>query len=212
MPTRSRLRSLAASAAFAPLALALALPAGLAAGISPSWTSSHKQRLAAGGVPVFHPGQDPAAGARLAAAIHVDASREDVWAVISNPGAQPEFLPGVKRSDVTQISSRSQLVDHRVKVGILPMTLSYRYRTQQTPLQRIDFARVSGEVRAFEGRWLLFDAPDLIGKPGTVVFYELYIDPGNGIPQKMVKQNLQKDMPDMLAKVRQRVYTVRGRA
>ncbi|WP_289460457.1 hypothetical protein, partial [Klebsiella pneumoniae] len=79
------------------------------------WTSANKQRLAAGGVPVFYPGQDPAAGARLGAAIHVDASREDVWAVISNPASQPAFLPSVKRSDVTQISSRSQLVDHRVK-------------------------------------------------------------------------------------------------
>jgi hypothetical protein len=38
------------------------------------------------------------------------------------------------------------------------------------------------------------------------------VDPGNGLPQKLVRQNLQKDLPSMLGKVRQRVYTVRGQA
>jgi hypothetical protein len=194
------------------LGLALSSAGALQAGISPSWTASTKEKLSGGGVSLFHPGKNPAAGARLAAAIHVDATREEVWKVISNPGSQPEFLSNVKQAHVTQLSAVSQLVDHRVKPSFLPMTLSYRYRTQQTPLQRIDFVRVSGQVRAFDGRWVLYDAPELIGKPGTVIFYELFIDPGNGIPQKMVRQNLQKDMPSMLSKVRQRVYTVRDRA
>ncbi len=188
------------------------LAGSLQAGISPSWTSSTKEKLSAGGVSLFYPGKNPSTGARLAAAVHVDATREEVWKVISNPGAQPEFLSNVKQAHVTQLSAVSQLVDHRVKPSFLPMTLSYRYRTQQTPLQKIDFVRVSGQVQAFDGRWVLYDAPALIGKPGTVVFYELFIDPGNGIPQKLVRQNLQKDMPSMLTKVRQRVYTVRDRA
>jgi len=206
----NRFRFLLASAAS--VTLSLGLSGALQAEISPSWTSANKQRLSSGSSVVFQPNQSPANGARLAAAIYVEASREDVWAVISNPGAQPEFLSSVKRSKVTQTSSRSQLVDHQVKVGLVPMTLSYRYRTQQTPLERIDFTRVSGDVRAFAGRWVMYDAPALIGKPGTVLFYELHIDPGHGFPQKLVKQNLQKDMPIMLSKVRQRVYTVRGRA
>lgn len=190
--------------------LLLSLP--VQAGISPHWSSSNKTKLANGGVPLFLPGKHPSTGARLAAAIHVDATREEVWAVISNPAKQPEFLSNVKRAHVTQLSPVSQLVDHTVKPSFLPMTLSYRYRTQQVPLQKIDFIRVSGQVNAFEGRWVLHDAPALIGKPGTVVFYELFIDPGNGIPQNMVRHNLHSDMPSMLAKVRQRVYSVRGRS
>ena len=188
------------------------LPGALLAGVSPSWTAANKQRLSAGSSVVFSPNQQPSSGARFGAAVHIKASREEVWAVISNPAAQPEFLSNVKRSKVTQLSSTSQLVDHQVKVGMLPMTLSYRYRTHQTPLERIDFVRVSGQVRAFEGRWVMYDAPELIGKPGTVLFYELFVDPGNGLPQKLVRQNLQKDLPSMLGKVRQRVYTVRGQA
>jgi len=104
------------------------------------------------------------------------------------------------------------LVDHQVKVGLVPMTLSYRYRTRQTPLERIEFSRVSGDMRTFEGRWVMYDAPDLIGKPGTVLFYELHIDPGHGLLRSSVDTNLQKDMPAMLSKFRQRVYTVRDRA
>jgi ribosome-associated toxin RatA of RatAB toxin-antitoxin module len=194
------------------LPLLLSLVGSLQAGISPSWNSSTKAKISNGGVALFPPGKHPASGARLAAAIHVEATREEVWAVISNPAKQPEFLSNVKRARVTQLSPVSQLVDHEVKPSFLPMTLSYRYRTQQVPLQRIDFARVSGQVRGFEGRWVLHDAPGLIGKPGTVIFYELFIDPGNGLPQNLVRQNLHKDMPSMLGKVRQRVYTVRGRS
>jgi ribosome-associated toxin RatA of RatAB toxin-antitoxin module len=170
--------------------LSVGLSGALHAGISPNWTAANKQRLASGGTAVFYPAQNPAKGARLAAAIHVEATKEEVWAVISNPGAQPEFLSNVKHAKVTQISSCSQLVDHQVKVGFLPITLSYRYRTQQTPMERIDFVRVSGQVNAFEGRWMVYDSQPILGKPGTVLFYELFIDPD----------------------VRQRVYTVRDRA
>ncbi len=187
------------------------IEASHASSISPSWTSSNRQRLASGGVAVFHPSSSPSTGARLAGASLVDATRVEVWTVISNPGAQPQFLSNVKRADVTQTSSRTQLVDHKVKVGLLPMTLSYRYQTRQIPHQRIDFNRISGDLRGFEGRWMLYDASSLIGKPGTVVFYELYLDPGKLLPQDAVRKNLQKDLPDMLARVRDRVYSVRSR-
>jgi len=92
-----------------------------------------------------------------------------------------------------------QDVEHEMRYSWLLPSVRYVFRAVYEPPHRIDFHRISGDLKQEEGTWLLTRTAD---GTGTVVEYEVYVDPGFWIPQALVARSLRKDIPAVLTGLR----------
>jgi len=178
--------------------------------VNPSWTPAARQQLESGDVVIFPAPQRPDSGAHLGAAIHLQATPEDIWKVITNPRRMPNYLTNVIESRLLESAPNRQLISHTVKHPILSRTLSYRYRADHIPHQRIHFKMVEGDLDHFEGKWQLFEASELGLDRGTVVFYQIYLDPGGFAPRRVLERRQERDLPKMLRLLRTYVASLDG--
>lgn len=174
---------------------------GSATKIKPSWTKSVIKDLASGGVVTFDPASE-SRGGHLAGAVHVEASAGEVWKLITDAKSMPSYLRNLRKSVSVKRTSKMQIISHEVKMAFLPMTVKYTYQANYSKQRSIHFAMLEGDLREFEGYWQLIDAKDLGLGTGTVVFYQIYVDPGGIVPPSLVRQNIRKDLPNMLLKLK----------
>jgi uncharacterized protein YndB with AHSA1/START domain len=190
---------------FGILGLALALQClGVAA---QSWVADPaiQQRLAAGEVVVQAPPIDPSRPrGRVHAAVRIQAPPEAIWRVMTDCRQARAFVPGLKRCRRVDAApdGRWEDIEQEVRYSWLLPSVDYVFRAQYEWPHRIDFRRVSGDLREQEGAWLLTATPD---GSGTVVEYEVYLDPGFWIPQLLVTRSLRTDLPAALSGLRERV-------
>lgn len=128
--------------------------------------------------------------------------------MITDPENSTRYLHNVKEAHLLNSTANSQLVSHTVKPGLLPVSISYRFQNFQTPCSQVRFKMVDGDLRDFQGSWQLIDGSRLGLKGGTVVLYQIYVDPGDILPQTLVRKNLSRNLPQMLQLLRQRVYSL----
>ena len=139
---------------------------------------------------------------RVQAAVRIDASPEQIWDVMTNCAAAPEFIPGVLRCELVETleQGRTQLFRQEVKYSWYLPRLSYVFRLDYFPYRQIDFKRISGRPRKLEGSWWLQAEAG-----ATRVIYSLDLDPGFLVPKFLVRRALRKDLPKVLEALRQRV-------
>jgi uncharacterized protein YndB with AHSA1/START domain len=187
-------------------AILLLQPLALAS--QPGWVAEPgvQSRLAAGEVVVQSASEiDPAASrGRVRAAVRINASPQEIWAVMTDCNQAIAFVPGLKRC--RRIDSapdgRWDDIEHEVRYSRLLPSVRYVFRADYDRPHRIEFHRISGDLKAEEGSWLLTQTAD---GSGTVVEYDLYLDPGFWIPQFLVTRSLRKDLPAALVGLRDRV-------
>jgi coenzyme Q-binding protein COQ10 len=187
---------------------ALVLLAPLALAAQPGWLAEPavQQRLADGQVVVqAAEAIDPAAPrGRVRAAVRIPASAETVWNVMTDCAQAPRYVPGLKRCRRIDGApdGRWEDIEHEVRYSWLLPEVRYVFRAEYERPHRMDFHRISGDLKAEEGTWLLTQTPD---GTATVVEYEVYLDPGFWIPQFLVARLLRKDVPAVLSGLRERV-------
>ncbi|HVN46112.1 MAG TPA: SRPBCC family protein [Steroidobacteraceae bacterium] len=185
------------------LAGALLLMDPAAAAESP-WVTDPaiQQRLAAGEVVFATSVIDPQhPRGRVRAAVLISAPPEAIWSAVTDCRQARAFVPGLlrcRRLDGAPDGSW-QDVEHEVRYSWLLPTVRYVFRAWYEPPHRIDFHRISGDLKEEEGTWLLTPTAD---GAGTLVEYEVYIDPGFWIPQALVTHSLRKDIPAVLTGLR----------
>jgi uncharacterized protein YndB with AHSA1/START domain len=165
-----------------------------------------ESRLAAGEVVVETASEiDPAAPrGRIRAAILIPASPQAIWSVMTDCHQALAFVPGLKlcRRIEGAPDGRWAEIEQEVRYSWLLPEVRYVFRADYDRPHRIDFHRVSGDLKAEEGTWLLTPTAD---GTGTVVQYEVYLDPGFWIPKFLVTRSLRKDLPAALSGLRDRV-------
>ncbi len=152
---------------------------------------------------------DPSGGKkndRVEAAILIAAAAEPIWRLINDCRQTPEFIPGLKSCRVLQQDGTGDLIEHRMQVSKLLPEVKYIFRAEYQRNRRIDFKRMSGDLREFEGSWVLevFEA----GKRQTLVVYSVFLDPGPLLPQWAVQLILREDLPGILLALRDRVSSL----
>ena len=161
-----------------------------------------QQRLASGEVVFAANLIDPAQPrGRVRAAVRIGAPPEAIWSAVTDCQQALSFIPGLRhcrRVDGAPDGSW-QDVEHEVRYSWLLPSVRYVFRARYHPPYRIDFHRISGDLKQEEGTWLLTPTPD---GHGTVVEYEVYIDPGFWVPQALVTHSLRKDIPAVLIGLR----------
>jgi uncharacterized protein YndB with AHSA1/START domain len=186
------------------LAFGLVLLEPAAAAAQSAWVADPaiQQRLAAGEVVVAASGIDPARPrGRVRAAVRINAAPEVVWMAVTDCRTALAFVPGLRycqRLDGAPDGSW-QDVEHEVRYSWLLPSVRYVFRAVYERPHRIDFHRISGDLKQEEGTWLLTQTAD---GTATVVEYEVYVDLGFWIPQALVARSLRKDIPAVLTGLR----------
>lgn len=194
--------------AFITLIGACALLASVARAAEGGWLADTQvqRRLAAGEVVVeAATASDPEGSrGRIRAAVLIEARPEAIWAVITDCREAVEFVPGLRlcrRIDGAP-DGRWVKIEQEIDYSWFLRTVHNVLRADCDPPRRIDFHRVSGDLKQEEGSWLLTPTP---GGSATVVEYEMYLDPGFWIPQWLINRTLRKDVPGALAGLREHV-------
>lgn len=168
----------------------------------PSADWADRDRLLGGEIIVHLNDQGPFRG-HVQAAVAIAATPRKIWRVVTNCAKAPEFVPGVlscKRLEVVQ-PGRIELFHQTVKYSWYLPRLEYDLQLEYFPYHQLNFRRVSGSLKRLDGTWWLEPAsPDQ-----TLVYYSVDLDPGFLVPRFIVRRALSKDLPTVLAALRDRV-------
>jgi uncharacterized protein YndB with AHSA1/START domain len=146
---------------------------------------------------------------RVRAAVLIRARPEAIWSVMTDCRQTLTFVPGLKycrRVDGAP-DGRWEDFEQEIRYSWFLPTVRYIFRADYDRPRRIDFHRVSGDLKEEEGSWVLTPTAD---GEATIVEYEMYLDPGFWIPQALVNRSLRKDLPAVLAGLRQQVQEPRS--
>jgi len=165
--------------------------------------SQSQRRLAAGEVAVHASVSDNRHGGQVSAAVMIHARPETVWDVMRDCEQAPSYIPGLRRCHRLSGAADGswEIIEHEVKYSWLMPAVRSVLRLDYRPWQ-IDFRRVSGDLKAEQGMWLVQRLPD---SSATIVEYELYVEPGFWVPPALVRASLRRELPAALEALRRRV-------
>jgi hypothetical protein len=161
-----------------------------------------RDRLAAREVLVQADRSDRPLTVHIQLAVEVDAPPQAIWDVLRACDVAPEYVPNVLRCrSLEEVDDgRGEVFVQTIKPIFFLPTFEHVFRLDYTPYSRIDVSRVSGPIAHMQGTWWLL--PQDNGR--ILLVYELALDPGMPIPRFMVRATLKRDLPQVLAAVRDR--------
>jgi len=174
---------------------------------------------------------------RVHAAVRINANPEAIWRVLTDCEHAARFIPGVKlcRRLETAPDGSWDLIEQESKYSWLMPSVRCVVRADYKRPERIDFKGVRGDLKDWEGYWLLepqgrqgpggtgdpigattsrssalartsAQAPDEV----TIVEYDLYVDPGFWIPRILLRHSLRTELPAALTALRARSEDAAG--
>ena len=143
---------------------------------------------------------------RVQAVILIDGPAEPIWKIINDCQQTTEIIAGLKGCRVLKQDGAGELIEHRMQISRLLPEVKYIFRTEYQRYRRIDFKRRSGDLKEFEGSWVL-ERVDR-EKPQTLVIYSLFLDAGALLPQWAARMILRQDLPEILLSLRRRVSSL----
>lgn len=184
-----------------------ALPAGGSTDPSPprEYPQETLDRLSQGEVIVTAEQSDLGHKGMVRAVILIKAPVSRVWQVLLDCEAAPAFVSGLESCRILERSEDKDLIAHQIKLSWLFPRIDYTFRAHYVENERIDFKKVSGEVKEFEGSWVLQPFKD---GAQTIVVYSVFLQPGFFVPQWFVRRALRRDLPEVLLNFRNRVHTL----
>lgn len=188
--------------------LALALPAlESAAGEAPDLSWVDRQALDAGQILVRAERDERPLTVLVKVAAEIAAPPEAIWKVLVACQVAPEYVPNVVSCRSLEVldGGRAELFVQKIKPAFFLPSFEHVFRLDYEPYRRIGVHRVSGPIAHMDGTWWLLPQPD--GK--TLLVYRLELDPGMPVPRFLVRATLKRDLPRVLAAVRQRAEAAR---
>ncbi len=153
-------------------------------------------RLEAGEIVAFDTRSDSGGGSARMQMLVSEPARA-IWQVIISCELAFTFVDGLQHCEVLEDSGDRVLVHQVVKRGWPVPKQEYVFESLREPYRSIEFRLVEGNLRVMEGWWRFEEGPG-----GTLVDYKVTIKPGIPVPSFIVRRNIEKDMPDLLACVR----------
>lgn len=166
-----------------------------------------RSALAAGEVPVQTDKHGATVGVDTAVLVHAPA--EAIWGVLTSCSLAPEYVPNVVscRSIERIEDGRAELFVQTVKPAFFLPRFEHVFRLDYHPYRRIDVHEISGPIRHLEASWWLLPQP----QNATLLVYSLEVDPGFPVPRFVVRAALKRDVPRIMAAVRERAEAAAGR-
>jgi uncharacterized protein YndB with AHSA1/START domain len=145
------------------------------------------------------------------AAVRINASPESIWHVLTDCDHAASFIPGVKRCHRLQMAPDDSwvIVEQEAKYSWLMPAVKCVIRADYKRPRRIEFKRISGDLKQEEGDWMLEPTKTGVSDPTseqvTTVVYQLYVDPGFWIPRVLLRHSLRSELPAAFSALRARV-------
>lgn len=136
---------------------------------------------------------------KVEAKILIPMPPEKIWPVVSNPQQLMREERKVKKIRTVSKATNSQEVEYTVALSQLLPTFNYTLRLENKQPNVIEFRRLSGSFKDFQGSWKLTPVD---GGKKTVLTYSLAIDPGFFAPKFLVLQAIKSDLPSMMKNVK----------
>jgi ribosome-associated toxin RatA of RatAB toxin-antitoxin module len=152
--------------------------------------------LLAGEIVAFDTKSDES-GASARMQLLVQAPPQAIWNVIISCELAFVFVDGLTHCEVLEEAGDRALVHQVVKRGWPIPTQDFTFESLRQPYSEIEFRLVEGNLKAMEGYWRFTVRPE-----GTLVDYQVRIQPEIPAPRFIVRRNIRKGMPDLLACVR----------
>ena len=168
----------------------------LLAAATPVPAEASDGRLLAGEV-VAREVESDAAGASARMQMLVRAPARAIWDVILSCELAFTFVAGLQSCEVLEETGERALVHQVVDQSWLTPTYDFVFESVRRPYDRIDVHLIEGNLRALEARWLFQEVAD-----GTLVDYQIFVRPSIPAPRFLVRRNLNRGVPDMLACIR----------
>jgi hypothetical protein len=182
------------------LALGLFLALGAPARALTSWEPKEEARLAKGDA-VARVSDEKGPGGRVLAAIDIPVKADIVWRVMLDCARAPEYVPRLQSCAIVESGADglSDVRDHTIRwIAILP-TVKLRFRSDYEPGRVIRVSRISGDLAAMQGAWVL-ESRD--GGRTTRLHYDFRMAPKTPVPKGLVRSAMLQDAPKVLKTVR----------
>jgi carbon monoxide dehydrogenase subunit G len=181
----------------------LAAPKTVAAGLScvALIAAAYGAAAARAGEPVVSVKTDEAANAaHIHASIDIAASPAVVWAVLTNCKRMPQIIPNLESCRVVEDGhGKWDVQEHVINWSVLFPKLRTVMRNTYDTGRRLAFKRISGDMRVSEGEWRL----EPMGNAATTrLSYNAKVAPDFPVPQFMIEQAINTDMPNILRAIR----------
>lgn len=117
--------------------------------------------------------------------IDIDATAEELMAIVSDLEAYPDWLPDVKVVEVHDRDGEGRTTSATMTVDVTIREVSYTLDYEFDGVERMSWtSRPGGDVKHIEGSYT-FEIND---DGGTTVVYDLAIDPGFPVPGFLLKR------------------------
>ncbi len=138
----------------------------------------------------------------IRSAVLIEATADHVWAILKDCESAPEYVPNVLACELldTLEEQNAQVFRQLVKLTWFLPSFEHEFRLDYVPYSRIDVNRVSGPLEVLDGEWWLVPSEE----QSTILVYSLNFDPGMPIPRFVVGRILARDVPVVLAAIRDR--------
>lgn len=161
-----------------------------------SAVESLEQRAMAGEVAVEQLPRD-APGASVRAMVLIGADAETIWRVINSCEKARIYVDGMKDCEILRDTERESLTRQVVDPGWWAPRMEYIFEARRRPYERMDFELREGNMKQLEGYWVLEPVPG-----GVLVEHELHLQPNFPSPRWLVRRNLERNLPGMMACIR----------
>jgi len=130
----------------------------------------------------------------------IDAPKDKIMDTILDYPSYPEFMPRVKAISLTG-EGEHQVVNYTIKVTLLTIKYAMVHQVDRaagTIQFNLDKTK-KNDIADSQGFWAL--KPH---KNGTIIYYSVLVDTGMAVPKAIEDYLTKKDLPNLIAKVRER--------
>ncbi len=137
----------------------------------------------------------------LRATFHLQASRDAIWALLTDYDRFKETFKGIRRIEIIDEDDRGARVRYTIKAWILTFEYTLQ-RDYVRPYELITWRRTGGDFRVISGAWMILPGPreDL-----HEIVYESYVDVGFLIPTKLVRNRAAQELEKTVERMRERL-------
>ena len=155
---------------------------------------------------------------RISAKIKIPATAEQIWAVLTDYEALPDFIPNLSKSKRLERPNGGLRLEQIGTQRLLKLNFSARVvldMEEEFPSE-IRFNMVEGDFKAFSGHWRLEPQPIALSEtsdtghaqPITDLLYSLEVCPKLTMPVKFIEHRICKDLRFNLFAIRQKLVGI----
>ena len=141
--------------------------------------------------------EQPGVAARVTALFHTDA--QAIWDIIGYCKYEYIYMRGLKFCQMLEGNQFQMTMRHRLRSSWYTPTLDFTFEAKREPGGDGEAHLIDGNLKILEGRWKFSPLAD---DNKVIVVHEIRIQPKLPAPEWLVRRNLQRDLPDMLACIR----------